>query len=175
MASRVAPKSSRIEGILNNLMVSPAAELESQTLECKGWGKDEKDLSRLIGEATVCLANAEGGLVLIGVHDRKVGRAAFEACRFGSIRADWVRSRIGQATKPPVRCSVAMAREAVPNLPCPESGDVIVIEVFKRTNPSGHMTSDGISYVRVDKECRQTRRRPRKRCSPPPNEAVTRH
>jgi ATP-dependent DNA helicase RecG len=157
MTSRSAIESSRIEDILNGLMVTPATDMESQTLEFKGWGKDEKDLSRHIAEATVCLANADGGLVILGVHDKKVGRAAFEPCRFGTIRADWVRARIGQLTKPAVKCYVERVGDAVANLPCAESGDVIVIQVFRRTNPGGHTTNDGISYVRVDKECTQYR------------------
>ncbi len=98
MASRSAIESSRVEDILNSLMATPATDMESQTLEFKTWGKDEKDLSRHLAEATVCLANADGGLVIVGVHDKKVGRAAFEPCRFGTIRADWVRSRIGRLT-----------------------------------------------------------------------------
>jgi ATP-dependent DNA helicase RecG len=157
MASRSAIESSRVEDILNSLMATPATDMESQTLEFKTWGKDEKDLSRHLAEATVCLANADGGLVIVGVHDKKVGRAAFEPCRFGTIRADWVRSRIGRLTKPPVKCYVERAGDAVANVPCAESGDVIVIQVFKRTSPGGHTTNDGISYVRVDKECTQYR------------------
>src|SRR5229473_5757845 len=127
MSSRLAIESSRIEGILNSLMAAPATDVESQTLEFKGWGRDEKDLSRLLAEATVCLANADGGLVIVGVHDRNVGRPAFEPCRFGTIRADWVRARIGQLTKPPVRCYVERAGDAVRDLPCAESADVNVI------------------------------------------------
>jgi len=157
MSSRLATESSRIEGILNSLMAVPATDVECQTLEFKGWGRDEKDLSRLLAEATVCLANADGGLVIVGVHDRNIGRTAFEPCRFGTIRADWVRARIGQLTKPPVRCYVERAGDAVRDLPCAESADVIVIQVFRRTNPGGHTTNDGISYVRVDKECKQYR------------------
>ncbi len=136
-------------------MVTQASDLEGQTLEFKSWGKDEKDLSRHLAEATVCLANAEGGLVIVGVHDNKVGRAAFEPCRFGTIRADWVRSRIQQLTKPPVECNVKKVGDLVANLPCAECRDVIVIEVAKRSNPNGHRTNDGVSFVRVDKECRE--------------------
>src|SRR5712671_1017660 len=117
MSSRLAIESSRIEGILNSLMAAPATDVESQTLEFKSWGKDEKDLSRLLAEATVCLANADGGLVIVGVRDKKAGRAAFEPCPFGTIRGDWVRSRVGRVTKPPVKCYVERAGDAVRNLP----------------------------------------------------------
>jgi len=157
MASRFAIGSSHIEDIFNNLMVVPASELESQTLEFKGWGRDEKDLSRHLEEATVCLANADGGLVVIGVHDKNVGRAAFEPCRFGSIRSDWVKARIAQLTRPPVRCYVEKSGDVVRNLPCVECADVILIQVFRRTSPTPHATHDGISYVRVDNECTQYR------------------
>jgi ATP-dependent DNA helicase RecG len=157
MASRLAIESSRVEDILNGLMATRATDLESQTLEFKTRGKDEKDFSRHLEEATVCLANADGGLVIFGVDDKKIGRAAFDTCRFGPVRADWVRSRIGQLTKPPVKCSLARASDVVANLPCAEARDLIIIEVFKRTSPTGHSTHDRVSYVRVDKECLQYR------------------
>ena len=126
-------------------------------MSLKIGAKTRRISSRHLAEATVCLANADGGLVIIGVHDRNVGRAAFERCRFGTVRPDWVRARIAQLTKPPVKCHVERAGDAIPNLPCVESEDVIIIQVFKRSSPTAHATNDGISYVRVDKECTQYR------------------
>jgi predicted HTH transcriptional regulator len=62
----------RLNAILQDLAVTAAGDLESQTLEFKSWCKDERELSQQIAEAAVCLANAEGGFVIIGVDDRRV-------------------------------------------------------------------------------------------------------
>ena len=50
--------------IIEQLQYHPAGKIESQTLEFKGWCKDEKELSSEICEAAVCLANADGGMVI---------------------------------------------------------------------------------------------------------------
>jgi hypothetical protein len=47
----------RLQQILTDLKTRPARELESQTLEFKGWRRDEKDLCGELAEAAVCLAN----------------------------------------------------------------------------------------------------------------------
>ncbi len=135
-------------------MVIPAAELESQTLEFKGWGKDERELIRKVEQDVVCLANSEGGLLILGINDKAVGRAAFERCSFGPVTVQWVKARIQQFTKPPVQCNVAKAGDLVTDLACPGSGDVIVIEVPKTSHPGRHRTSGGVCYVRADKECK---------------------
>src|SRR5258707_701002 len=49
----------RLQQILTELETRPAGELESQTLEFKGWCRDEKDLCGELAEAAVCLANAD--------------------------------------------------------------------------------------------------------------------
>ena len=61
-------------------MLTPAGELESQRLEFKSWCDDERDLSREIGDAAVCLASTDGGLLILGVDDKAVGSRAFARC-----------------------------------------------------------------------------------------------
>jgi len=144
----------RINAILQDLAVTAAGDLESQTLEFKSWCKDDRDLSQQIAEAAVCLANSEGGLVIVGVEDRRVGRAGLRVCPHASISTDWVRAKIRDLTKPPVRCNVARIGELQVDPPLSGQRDLFVIEVFKTTQPSGHRTSRGISLVRSHKECR---------------------
>lgn len=62
-----------VEEILSRLKDDFAGKLESKVLEFKSWCKNLKDPSYEIAEAAVCLSNAEGGLVIIGVDDKKAG------------------------------------------------------------------------------------------------------
>jgi predicted HTH transcriptional regulator len=50
-------------------MVMPAASVEPQQLEFKSWCKDDRELSREIADAAVCLASTDGGLLILGVDD----------------------------------------------------------------------------------------------------------
>ena len=77
---------STVVQILDPLKERCAGDLESQTLEVKGWCRDEKDLAREISEAAVCLANGDGGLVLVGVDDKKLGDAAITRCPYPVLR-----------------------------------------------------------------------------------------
>lgn len=145
---------SAVAHIVSNLNHCAAGSLECQTLEFKGWCHDEKDLSKEVSEAAVCLANAEGGLVIVGVDDKKVGHSAISRCPYPVINNDWIRSRIQQLTKPPVTCQVVRLGELLGNVSGTPLADLFIIEVSKTTYPSGHRTSRGVSLVRADRECR---------------------
>ncbi len=134
--------------------MTAAGDLESQTLEFKSWCKDDRELSQQIAEAAVCLANSEGGFVIVGVDDRKVGRAAAPVCPHGSISADWAKAKIRELTKPPARCTIAAVRDLPIDPPLRDHQGLLVIEVLKTNQPSGHRTSRGVSFVRSYKECR---------------------
>ena len=79
---------STVVQILARLKERPAGELETQTLEFKGWCRDEKELAREISEAVVCLANGDGGLVFVGVDDKKLGDAAIVRCPYPFVTTD---------------------------------------------------------------------------------------
>ncbi|MGO9453878.1 MAG: helix-turn-helix domain-containing protein [Candidatus Binataceae bacterium] len=92
----------RLQQILTDLETRSAGELESQTLEFKSWCRDEKNLCGELAEAAVCLANADGGFVIIGVQDRNVGRRAASTCPYRAVTADWIRAKVREFTTPPV-------------------------------------------------------------------------
>jgi len=147
-------KLSQVTGILDQLRECPAGRLETQTLEFKGWCQDEKELSRVVAEATVCLANTEGGLVIVGVDDRSVGSAAILPCPYPAITSDWFRMRIRDLTRPPVPCQVLRLSEPPFSLRGNPAADLFVIQIERKKHASGHRTSQGVSFVRTNTECR---------------------
>src|SRR6266496_5392523 len=75
-----------------------ADDVESETVEFKCDHKDGiKATYRLIAEAAVCLANANGGTVVVGVHPGRAGRDAFVGT---AIEADAVRRQVWELTEP---------------------------------------------------------------------------
>lgn len=144
----------RVVNILDQLNTQPAANLESKVLEFKSWCSSQKELSHEIAEATVCLCNAEGGLVIIGVDDKKTGITGLKPCPYPSISEEWVKKIIRDLTMPPVPCSVFKSTDLIQDLHDTPFCDLLIIEVSKTTLPSGHRTHKGISYVRIDTECR---------------------
>src|SRR5271165_4390108 len=70
-------QTSRVQSIIRDLSAHPAGELECQTLEFKSWCRNEKDLSYAAAEAAVCLANADGGLLLLAGCGKRAGLSEF--------------------------------------------------------------------------------------------------
>jgi len=140
--------------ILERLNDCPARDLESQSLEFKGWCKSEKDLSHEIGEAAVCLANTVGGLIIVGVDDKNTGAAAISPCPHPSLTVDLVKKWIWDLTKPPVECNVVRLSDLLPTTQGLPMGDLFIVEVQKTSHASGHRTTRGVSLIRIDKECR---------------------
>ncbi len=144
----------RLRATLDDLQTCAAGDLESQTLEFKSWCDNKKDLCQELTEAVVCLANADGGHVIVGVQDRGVGVRAVSRCPHGAVTVDWIRAKLRDLTKPSVSCTVARIGDVVGNPTIPEYADLIAIEVQKTNRPGGHRTNAGVSYKRSNNECR---------------------
>jgi ATP-dependent DNA helicase RecG len=143
-----------VQGIMQRLATARPCDLESQTLEFKSWGRDEKDLSASVSEAAICLANSEGGLVVVGADDKTSGVAAVRPCPYKDLTADWLKMRIKDLTKPPVICNICRLGDLLPSLRGSAAAELFIVEVPKTTRPSGHRTIRGISYIRANTECR---------------------
>ena len=144
----------RVESILGQLMVTPAAKLESQQLEFKSWCKDERELSHEIADAAVCLASTDGGLLIVGVDDKLIGPRAMNRCPHPGLSVDWVKAKIRELTRPAVRCRVRKVSDLLPNFAGSLSGDLFVVELPKSTYVSGHRNTKGVSLKRYDKSCK---------------------
>ncbi len=136
---------SEIRGLLRKLDGSAANSIESETLECKPWDPAPtrlKDQLREVREAVVCLANAKGGAIVLGIRDRV--RTRKEAIAgVGDLRPDILRKAIYDGTDPHllVDCEELVEPE----------GRLLVLHV-----PQGlgvHTTSEGVAKVRVGKDC----------------------
>ena len=133
-----------IRNLLAHLDGSPADSLESETVEFKPWitaRNARKSQTRTLREATVALANARGGFVVLGVADQKKTRA--EAIHgVGDLDSEGLRRDIYDGTDPHILVDIEPIEE-------PE-GRVLVIRI-----PRGlglHTTTDGVARIRVGKE-----------------------
>ncbi len=135
-----------IRTLLRRLDGEPADAIESETLECKPWDPDRgrlKDQLRDVREAVVCLANARGGTIVLGIQDRK--RTRKEAITgVADLMPDAVRRAVYDGTDPHILADIEEITE-------PE-GRLLVVQV-----PRGlgvHTTAEGVAKIRVGKECK---------------------
>ncbi|MFZ0228763.1 MAG: ATP-binding protein, partial [Mycobacterium sp.] len=141
-----------VRKIITDLIVHSADEVESEELEIKGWCRNERELAEHVSEACSCIANATGGLVLVGVEDGpNVGRK-FSKCPHPCVTRTWLNTNIHNLTHPPVECTVhdisALAEEVLGT----KGNNLFVVRVPRTRHISGH-TSKGISKIRVGKQC----------------------
>ena len=133
-----------LEQLLVRLDGEPADALEDQTLEFKSWspnGSAHKSQLREIRESVVAFANAEGGLVVLGVADGK--RTRSDAIHGVSrLAEDGLRRDIYDGTEPHILTEVESLHE-------PE-GRLVVIRVPRGLPP--HTTTEGVGKVRVGKD-----------------------
>ncbi len=135
-----------IRTLLQRLDGEPADAIESETLECKPWevpARPFDSLVREIREAVVCLANARGGTIILGIADGK--RTRREAIHgVGALDANDLRRRIYDGTEPRILVEVEELVE-------PE-GRLLLVRVPRGMPP--HTTTDGVGRIRVGKECK---------------------
>ena len=133
-----------IRKVLTRLDGAPADALESETLEFKPWSAARdayKRQIRTLREAAVAIANAHGGVLVLGVADRKRTRA--DAIHgVGDLDSEGLRRDIYDGTDPHILVDIESIEE-------PE-GRVLAIRI-----PRGlglHTTTDGVARLRVGKE-----------------------
>ncbi len=135
-----------IRDLLRRLDGAPADAIESDTVECKPWDDDPRARDRHLDEvreAVVCLANSQGGVILLGIADGKRNRR--DAIRgVGALDAAYLRKQVYDGTAPHVLVEIEELIE-------PE-GRVLVVRVPRGMPP--HTTTKGVGRIRVGKECK---------------------
>jgi hypothetical protein len=143
-----------VRTILDRLQTESTESLESDNLEIKGWCHDEKDLAEKVSEAVACLANASGGMVLVGISDEHGGRQKFSPCPYPNVTKRWIANRIHDLTSPSVVCSVHDVSDILSQILTAAGRNVFALCIPKSKYFGSHLTAKGISRIRVGKECR---------------------
>jgi predicted HTH transcriptional regulator len=100
------------------------------------------------------LANTDGGIVLVGIDDKKTGRDKFSPCLHRGLTPDWFVQRVQDHTIPPVECTATCIDSLLSEIVGIEGCNAVAIDVPKSKHVSGHMTIKGISKKRIGKECK---------------------
>jgi ATP-dependent DNA helicase RecG len=138
---------SELRKLCERLDSGPADAIESETLECKGWDESpaaKEPQIKMLRETVVCLANARGGVILLGIADRK--RTRREAIHGVGENVDprELRRKIYDGTEPHILVEIDEILE-------PE-GRILAIRVPRGLPP--HTTSEGLAKIRIGKECK---------------------
>ena len=136
----------QVRSLLRRLDGEPADAIESDILECKPWDPTPSRLKEQLAvaaESVVCLANANGGTIILGVHDRARSRAA-AIHGVGALDAEPIRRAIFDRTEPHLTVDIEELVE-------PE-GRLLLVRVPRGVVP--HTTSEGLAKIRIGKECR---------------------
>lgn len=134
----------QIRSLLRRLDGEPADAVESDVLECKPWNPGRfKEQIAIAAESVVCLANANGGTLILGVRDRVRSRADAIG-GVGDLDPEPLRRAIFDRTDPHLTVDIEELVE-------PE-GRLLLVRVPRGVVP--HTTSDGLAKIRIGKECR---------------------
>lgn len=120
-----------------------ATDLESQTLDFKAWSGNFKEMAAIIADALVCLINADGGHVVVGVHDRERQRAAAFGGVPTSVDPEAVRRAVHERTRPSVTPFVSERTI--------EGARLLVLTVPPAVQP--HANASGLATRRQGTDC----------------------
>jgi ATP-dependent DNA helicase RecG len=115
-------------------------EVESQTLDFKADPPSPKEAERLLLASALCFANAEGGVIIVGVADRVAGPAAFVGT---SLQPGWVQQRIYALSQPSLLVDVEAERR--------HGVSLLVVSVPR--SPEIHADPQGRAPRRVGTDC----------------------
>lgn len=121
-----------------------AGELEGQQLDFKQPASNPKETFKLLADAAVCFANAEGGRIVLGVHDKAKERKKALVGVSPEYTPDLIRRAVFERTVPPLTLVVNERIE--------DGFRLLVIDVPPGVAP--HSNSAGLATRRLGRECR---------------------
>lgn len=120
-----------------------ARDMESQTLDFKAWSGNFKQMAGLLADAVVCLVNAHGGHVVVGVDDRAAERRAALPGVPQDVNVEALRRAVYDRTRPAI---TAFVSERVV-----DGVRIVVMTVPPGVQP--HSNSAGLATRRQGKDC----------------------
>lgn len=150
----LVPQEELLRNIFAQLCHQAASVVECDTLEVKNWCNDEKRLGEKVSEAAACLANAVGGIVLVGIEDEDLKKSKFSPCPYSGVRPDWLTQRIHDNTVPPVEIAVYDVSTILQDVVGVPRANCFAVFVDKTRKIGGHQTIGGLSKIRSGNECR---------------------
>jgi ATP-dependent DNA helicase RecG len=152
-ATEVQFNDTAIREIVSDLIVKSAQEVESESIEIKGWCRDERDLAEKMTEACSCIANTHGGFVLVGVADSPRCQSKFSRCPYPVVNTAWLQSRIYDLSRPPIDNATFDVSSLLAEMTSCSGNNLFAIRVPKTRHVGGHITTKGVSKIRIGKEC----------------------
>jgi ATP-dependent DNA helicase RecG len=143
-----------IKNILLQLCSQPTGVVESEELEVKSWCQNEKQLAEKIGEAAACLANASGGILILGVSDDDGKGRKFSPCPYQNVNVHWITQRVHDLTMPPVEVTVRDISGTVHEIAGEPHANAFAVLIPKSKRLSGHITVGGVSKIRSGRDCK---------------------
>jgi ATP-dependent DNA helicase RecG len=136
-----ATRMAEVDSALRTLLAgTPAASLESATLDFKEPKSTKSETDRLIADAMICFANALGGVLVVGVRDKASGPAALVGA--GGLVPGEVQGRVHALTQPPLTVD-AQYHPTYPTL----------LLVSTRKGREVHSDMQGRASRRIDNRC----------------------
>jgi ATP-dependent DNA helicase RecG len=150
------PTKEEVTALLPKLDAMCADELEGQTLDFKEWDRQSfKGSVSLIVETVICLANGGGGTLVVGVEDRKVGRAQAIVGVPSTVDINELKKSVYDRTDPKLTPTVEELR-------VPEgTGRLLVLQVYGDMRP--YTDTQGAAKIRVGKKLRPADRKQARR------------
>lgn len=143
-----------LKDIFTQLCCQASSVIESGSLEIKNWCSSEKQLAEKASESAMCLANAQGGCVLLGLENEDDRGSKFSKCPHRNVTVEWLTQRVHDNTVPPVEITVVDAGSQLREFCGNNDADCFAIFVSKTKRESGHQTIGGLAKIRSGKECR---------------------
>ncbi len=120
-----------------------AGDLESQQLDFKEPARSPKETFKLVADAAVCFANADGGRIVLGVNDKAKDRDKALVGVVADYTPELIRRAVFERTAPPLTLVVNEHLE--------DGRRLLVIDVPPGVAP--HSNAAGLATRRLGKEC----------------------
>ncbi|HEX5413800.1 MAG TPA: hypothetical protein VFZ27_18300, partial [Terriglobia bacterium] len=136
----------RLPGFVERLRAAPPVHVERGILEVKGWCESAGQLLKEAAAAAICLANGEGGILLVGLDPERVIEHA-TPCPHEEVTPEWLHESVRRHSHPSVECTACRLVEAVPATPA-AAKDCIALLVPRKSIAGMHRTDLGVCLVR---------------------------